>query len=482
MERCPDCKEQLYSILPNCSTDKYLLVCDKIVPVKRPASSTSLPCVPLFSSAALEAPANTGGGFIPVTPEDSGKKAPKMQIERMHKKPRITRSTFSKKTYAELFTAAEVEAKRKEIQKMVAQTKRAKLWALSQHAIKKKDESVPQKYQLYVEIEFTHKVRASYSLVDLEGKDSYLKDYTPQRRNAVIALCRAVSEGMFKTKQVSEEAREYAKVQTSRGHIWEKSVVDLISWAWLFERYAKPFINKWNKIVSDLAQSGNLQAERQAVFFKLMEKKMTTEASSPTNSELTCAAGSFEPILPEKSSFDLNMCHPLPVEENSMTSLFWMDELVTPLQKKYNDEVEAAHFAAFVPSYEACGFKRPKSVRFSSSKVTVTSPTTLIVDSPHAEQIKPGMCFFRYTRVYRVVSVESRTVTFTVEREGYMPESLHIGKMSDTYPNLNRKTIVFREALTNDENSDNVLAPFNFLRQNSLNSVLTDQVSRFLCA
>ena len=161
MERCPDCKEQLYSILPNCSTDKYLLVCDKIVPVKRPASSTSLPCVPLFSSAAFEASADTGGGFVPVTPEDSGKKAPKMQMERMRKKSRFERITFSKKTYAELFTAAEVEAKRKEIQKMVSQTKRAKLWALSHHAIKKKDKSDPRKYQLYFEIEFKHRVRAS---------------------------------------------------------------------------------------------------------------------------------------------------------------------------------------------------------------------------------------------------------------------------------------------------------------------------------
>ena len=97
MERCPDCKEQLYSILPNCSTDKYLLVCDKIVPVKRPASSTSLPCVPLFSSAAFEASADTGGGFVPVTPEDSGKKAPKMQMERMRKKSRFERITFSKR-------------------------------------------------------------------------------------------------------------------------------------------------------------------------------------------------------------------------------------------------------------------------------------------------------------------------------------------------------------------------------------------------
>lgn len=480
LERCNECKELLYNILSQCTEEEYLSVCDKIVQPKRSFSAATLPPISLISTPSVGGGPSAGAGNpLPPTPIETNFFAP--FSDEMNKKPRLERATFYKRTFPELFTTKELERKRKEIKRQAHKTKSAANLAFSQYALPCKEG--PQKYQLYVEIEYTYNVRQSYKLIDLDGKDAYLRNYSPQRRNAVIALCRAVSEGLHRTKHLSEKTIEAIEMQTKRDNLYAKSVVDLISWSWLFFKYAIPFITKWKRIVNQLAQSGTLQAERQALFFKVQEH-MGRPPVSPPNTELVTAAGNFEPITPEKSD-DTSSCpqQPLPCDvfnDSSISDLCWMDAIVNPLTDKFDEEAEKAHVACFVPTYEACGYKRPRQLRIPGKRVTVTSSTTMIVDSSSLSQISPGMQFFRYSKTFEVVSIESKTITFKCTKQGPVTESLWIGKMSDARPNLNNLSVLFREKPSEAEGSEHVLGTFQSLAAKAQSSVLTDQISRFV--
>ena len=67
---------------------------------------------------------------------------------------------------------------------------------------------------------------------------------------------------MHKTKVMSAEQKMQIDKTVSCGRVFEKSVVDLISWAWLFNRYAKPFIAKWQEIIKPLVKSGAMQSRK----------------------------------------------------------------------------------------------------------------------------------------------------------------------------------------------------------------------------
>ena len=151
------------------------------------------------------------------------------------------------------------------------------------------------------------------------------------------------------------------------------------------------------------------------MFFKIKDKKQQPEASK---FELVTAAGNFEPITPEKSSSPKVDCvqQPLPMDglnnESCQGDAFFLDAFDEFLTDDFTAVVDSAHFASFMPSFEACGFDRPKTVRIFAGNITVTSATTMIIESSKLKNICVGMQFCRYSNIYVVTDIQSKTVMF----------------------------------------------------------------------
>ena len=207
MERCSACRDLLYTTFSTFSTEEFLAVCQPVVLTKNHRK----PPIAIPPSVALDAhqtvlPANDTFAqhqsptqpVLPQTPlqqtcPSTPLLAPKKSDCYQSKKPRLERGTLVKHTVKELMTAKELEKKRKQLKKKFSTWSDAKI-VFSQYALPCAAPDI-QKYQLFYEVDNSHKVRENYKVVDLYGKDSYLLNYSESRRNAVINLCRAVSRG-----------------------------------------------------------------------------------------------------------------------------------------------------------------------------------------------------------------------------------------------------------------------------------------------
>jgi hypothetical protein len=355
---------------------------------------------------------------------------------------------------------AGVEEKRKELAARFQQ-EQSTAYSFEVYKLNKPDHP-PQLYKLYVEVDYQHTVWDDAQLkLNLDGVDAYLLALPEQRRAAVLALRKTVSQGSYQAKVLTSEQKSqlHEKIQKQP---FLKSIVDLISRWWLLVKFAIPHIKKWKHIIKTCVATGVVAAERQAFFLKVQHMQIVNPAA-PIQLDLPALDLSgtyteFNPITPEVQRYPA----PVPAFDDSLSFLDIAEGGDSDLDQHLDDLVRDAAWCAFLPTFEACGLQRPEQVRIPGGRVTVTSQTAMTVESPLLAELKVGMFFWRLTKTFKITAIESKTITFEKIKDGNCMEPLYVGKLSANYPNLNSGSILFRVLPQADDG--NTLAIFSHLK------------------
>ena len=453
LDKCFECKQKTYEQVTKLAVEQFAEMCEPQAITKR-----SLDFQSPVPSHVLEAVTT-----LPPLEVDV------LSVE-IVKRPRVARGTVHRRTLPEPLTMAELERKRASL---IATFKRQHATAYTFGVYKLAQMSIDGQhhmYQLYVEVDYKHSVwNDSLLKLDLHGVDSYLMHVPETRKQAVLALRNAVSQGTYKSKIVTPEQKKRID-EESKKQPFIKSLVDLISRWWLLVKYAVPFIRNWKRRIRTLTTSGYIAAERQAFFFKL-QHVFSIELPN-------LCMPVFNPITPEMQRYPIvetSEAAFLEIDVES-ESLSFLDIDVEDFGQSSQAEtlVDKAPWCTFLPSYSACGLKPAVQVRIPGRHVVVTSQTTMTIESENMTGITVGMLFFRLTRTYRITTIESKTITFEKIKDGTCIEPLYLGRLSSKYPNLNSGSILFKKPAV--ENGSITLAKFSDLNT----SAECGQVAKFL--